>query len=66
MQCLPLELIRTFCRAIDGIPQERMSNARHVDTDLVSSSRLQPALDMGEILKPCEHLVMGTADFPLL
>ncbi len=38
----------------------------HMDADLVRSTRLQAALDMGEILKPCEHLVMGHCGFPLL
>ena len=43
-----------------------MSNACHVDTDLVRSTRLQAALDMGEILKPCKHLVMGHCGFSVV
>ena len=43
-----------------------MSNACHMDADLVRSTRLQAALDMGEILKPCEHLVMGHCGFSVV
>ena len=66
MQRLPLKLIRAFRRTINGITQERMSNACHVDADLVRSTRLQAALDMGEILEPCEHLVMGHCGFSVI
>lgn len=34
--------------------------------DLVRSTRLQAALDMGEILKTCEHLVMGHCGFSVV
>ncbi len=61
-----LKLIRAFRRTINGITQERMSNACHMDADLVRSTRLQAALDMGEILKPCEHLVMGHCGFSVV
>ena len=59
MQRLSLKLVRTFCRTVYGIAQKRMSDARHMDADLVSPSRLQPALDMGEILESRDHPVMG-------
>ena len=59
MQRLSLKLVRTFCRTVYCVPQKRMSDARHMDADLVSPSRLQPALDMGEILESRDHPVMG-------
>ena len=59
----PESFIRAFLPTINGITQERMSNACHMDADLVRSTRFQAALDMGEILKPCEHLVMGHCGF---
>ena len=66
MQRLSLKLVRTFCRTVYGIAQKRMSDARHMDADLVSPSRLQPALDMGEILESRDHPVMGHRGFSVI
>ena len=38
--------------AVAFVVEERMALPRHMDADLVRSTRLQAALDMGEILKP--------------
>ena len=48
---LSLELIRTSGRSIDQISQERMSQTRHMDPDLMGTTGLQAALDLCEARK---------------
>ena len=64
MERLPVD--KAVVRAVEKIPRQRMPDGFHMDADLVCASRLQAALDMGEILEPCEHLVMGHCGFSVI
>ena len=59
MKGLALELIRAPGRSIDLVSQQRVSQARHMDTDLMGTARFQTALNMGKARKALQHPVMG-------
>ena len=59
MKGLALELIRAPGRSIDLVSQQRVSQARHMDTDLMGTAGFQTALNMGKARKALQHPVMG-------
>ena len=59
MQRLSLKLIRAPGRTVYRIPQDRMADGRHVDTDLMRPPGLQFALNIRIIPEPLQNTVMG-------
>ena len=49
---------RTFFWSIDFVSDQRMSNACHVDTDLMGSSGLKFTLDIGIISEALQNFVV--------
>ena len=59
MKRLPLQLIGTSSAGIQRVAKQRMTNASHVHTDLVSAPGLQFKLHVCIPLKTFQNLVMG-------
>ncbi len=65
MERLTLQMKRCLSLSVYLISQERMPNGRHVHPNLVGSSRLQAALDIGIIPKTFQHLIMCDSLFSI-
>ena len=59
MQSLSLEFIRTFCRTINLIAQNWMSDTGHMNTDLMCPTGFKLALNVGKITKSFQYTVMS-------
>lgn len=65
MQSLSLEFIRTFCRTINLIAQNWMSDTGHMNTDLMCPTGFKLALNVGKITKSFQYTVMSDCMSPI-
>lgn len=59
MECLTFQMVWTLCRTVYIVPQNGMSNAFHMDTNLMGTACFQLAFNIGEIGEALAHVVMG-------
>ena len=64
MQRLTLKGKRTFSRAVYTVSQDRMADAAHMNTNLMSSSRFQLTLNISIISKSLQDSVVGDRRTP--
>ena len=58
MQCLTLKTgKRNLCRSVNLISKKRMTDARHMNTDLMSPPSLQLAFHIGKAAKALQKLL---------
>ena len=66
MKTLSIKVKAAVTAAIDSVTKKRMTYMTHVHTNLVSTSGLEPALDICEFSKPFNDVVMCYRIFSML
>ena len=65
MQNLPFQMERLLSARVHSVPQQRMSDARHMYPDLVCPAGLQLTLDVCILAKALQHAVVCHSALPV-